>query len=98
MSLSRELAGTGVSMKVIAIGYASLLMFLGIWSWLATYAGQPMAGKLLGAMLLFYLTCLLADQISQQPQAEVLIRLGCCVVLTILFWVMGALSNSQLLA
>jgi hypothetical protein len=77
-------------LKIFAVAYATVVLMLGVSQWLSAYAGQPRSGRLLGTMLMFYGTCVLAEKISQQPHAEELIQIGSCVVLTVLLMVMSA--------
>ena len=79
-----------MKLKTLTNLFATVVLVLGVYQWLDGYAGQPRAGRLLGAMMMFYASCVLADKLSQQPYAGDLIRLGSCVALSVLLYVMSA--------
>lgn len=79
-----------VQVKKAATLYATVVLMMAGYLWFDTYAGQPRSGRILGAMVLFYGSCLWADHINRTPHAADLIRLACCVVLTVLLLVMSA--------
>ncbi len=69
--------------------YATIISLLGVFFYFTNdFSGSPRSGRILTALVLFFIVCIFAEKIVSQQYADVFLRLFCCLSLSFVTFVL----------